>query len=128
MEQAIEKLVALVLTLTCVSHITAARAWEILFDRMRAGGETAGLANAAIHLPLGLLIVAFHNVWTGWGLLFTLIGYALLLKGSLHLLVPGLSQRSLKIPGEAGQAERNYRFAGFLMLPLALLLMWIAFR
>ena len=127
MEQGIEKLAALVLTLTCVSHITAPRAWAILFERIRAGGEIAGFANAAIHLPLGLLSVAFHNVWSGWGLLFTLIGYALLLKGSLHLLVPGLAQRTLNIPGEGAQAERSYRFAGILMLPLALLLMWIAF-
>ncbi len=127
MEQGIEKFAALVLALTGLSHITAPRAWALLFERIRAGGEPAGLANAAIHLPLGLLIVAFHNVWTGWSLLFTLIGWALLLKGTTHLLVPGLAQRTLKMPGEGADAERRYRLAGLLMLPLALLLLWIAF-
>ena len=128
MENGIEKLAALVLTLTCLSHITAPRAWAILFERIRAGGETAGLANAAIHLPLGLLIVAFHPVWSGWGLLFTLIGWALLLKGSLHLMFPSLAQRTLQLPGKGTEAESRYRLAGLLMLPLALLLLWIAFR
>ena len=128
MEDGIERLAALVLTLTCLSHITAPRAWAILFERIRAGGETAGLANAAVHLPLGLLIVAFHNVWSGWGLVFTLIGWALLLKGSLHLLFPTLAQRSLRLPGKGHDAEIRYRLAGMFMLPPALLLVWIAFR
>ena len=128
MEQGIEKLAALVLMLTSLSHATAPRAWTILFERIRAGDETAGLANAAIHLPLGLLIVAFHNVWSGWGLLFTVIGWALLLKGSLHLLFPALTQRTLKLAGKGQEAERRYRLAGMLMLPPALLLLWIAFR
>ncbi len=127
MEQGIEKLAALVLTLTCLSHITAPGAWRALFERIRAGGETAGLATAAIHLPLGLLIVAFHGVWSGWSLLFTVIGWALLLKGTLHLLFPGIAHRSLSVPGEGAMAERRYRLGGFLMLPLALLLVWIAF-
>ena len=127
MEQGIERLAALVLTLTCLSHITAPRAWALLFERIIAGGETAGLANAAIHLPLGLLIVAFHEVWSGWGLVFTLIGWALLVKSSLHLLFPTLAHRTLKIPGDGADAERSYRLAGLLMLPLALLLLWVAF-
>ena len=128
MEQGIEKLAALVLTLTCLSHITAPRAWAVLFERIRAGGETAALANAAIHLPLGLIIVAFHNVWSGWGLLITLIGWALLLKGAVHLMFPGLTERTLKMPGQGAAAEARYQLAGLLMLPLAVLLHWIAFR
>ena len=128
MEQGIEKLAALVLTLTCVSHIAAPRAWAVLFERIRAGGETAGLGIAAINLPLGLMIVAFHNVWSGWGLLITLIGWALLLKGAVHLMFPALTHRTLKMPGEGAQAESRYRLAGWLMLPLALLLVWIGFR
>jgi hypothetical protein len=125
-ETGVERLAALVLLLTCLSHFAAPRAWAILFERIRAGGETAGLANAAIHLPLGLLIVAFHNVWSGWGALITLIGWALLLKGTLHLLFPAIAQRTLGLPGEGPEAERRYRLAGVLMLPLAFVLLWLA--
>ena len=128
METAVERLAALVLVLTCLSHIAAPRAWRTLFDRIRANGETAGLATAAIHLPLGIIIVAFHDVWRGWPLVITLIGWALLLKGTLHLLFPAMAHRSLKLPGEGEQAERRYRLFGLLMLPFALAVGWISLR
>ena len=128
MENAVERLAAIVLLLTCLSHITAPGAWAELFDRIRAGGETAGLANAAIHLPLGLMIVAFHNVWSGWPLVVTLIGYALVLKGALHLMFPRLATRTLALSGEGPDSERRYWLAGALMLPVALGISWIAFR
>jgi len=123
-EQGIERLAALALLLTCLSHITAPRAWAHLFNRI-GKGDAPGLANAAIHLPLGLLIVAFHPVWSGWPLLFTVIGWALLLKGSLHLLFPQIAVRSLAI-GTGEDAERRYRLAGVIMTPLAAVLVWLA--
>jgi uncharacterized protein YjeT (DUF2065 family) len=126
MEQGIERLAAMVLLLTALSHVTAPGAWRALFDRI-AGSEAPGLATAAIHLPLGLLIVAFHNLWSWPALVFTVLGWALLVKGTLHLLFPQVAKRSLALPGEGSEAERRYRLAGVLMLPLALLLVWIAF-
>jgi hypothetical protein len=128
MERAVELLAGLALLLTCLSHITAPRAWARLFDRFRANGDLAGLANAAIHLPLGLIIVAFHNVWTGPAIWVTLIGWALFVKGTLHLLFPHLAQLSLSLAGEGEAAVRNYRIAGALMLPLALFVLWVALR
>ena len=124
-EMGIERLAALVLLLTSLSHITAPVAWRSLFDRI-ATSDSPGLATAAIHLPLGLLIVAFHNIWDGPGIIFTLIGWALLLKGSLHLLFPLLAVRSLGLPGEGEQAEHRYQLAGVIMTPLAAVLMWLA--
>jgi hypothetical protein len=38
---------------------------------------------------MGLLVVVYHNVWTGgWRVLITLLGYLTLLKGLLRLLLP----------------------------------------
>ena len=124
-EQGIERLAALVLLLTCLSHVTAPAAWRALFDRI-GKSDAPGLATAAIHLPLGLLITAFHNVWSGPALAFTLIGWALLLKGALYLLFPQVAMKSLAIPGKGVGAERRYRLAGVLMTPLAVVLMWLA--
>jgi hypothetical protein len=124
-EAGIERLAALVLLLTVLSHVTAPRAWAALFERIRKS-EAPGLATAAIHLPLGLLIVAFHNVWDGPAIIFTLIGWALTLKGTLHLLFPLLSVRALGLPGEGEQAEHRYQLAGVLMTPLAAVLIWLA--
>ena len=127
-ESGIERLAALVLLLTCLSHIAAPSAWHELFTRIRRNGDLAGLAIAAIHLPLGLAIVAFHVVWSWPGVVVTLIGWALVLKGTLHALLPKLAQRSLAIHGEGEMAIRRYRLAGLAMLPLAALLGWIALR
>lgn len=128
MERGVELLAGLVLLLTCASHITAPGAWARPFDRIRSSGDLAGLANAAIHLPLGLVIVAFHNVWNGPEIWVTLIGWALLVKGTLHLLFPQLAQRSLSLAGEGEAAIRRYRLFGALMLPLPLFILWIALR
>jgi hypothetical protein len=128
MERGVELLAGLVLLLTSASHITAPGAWARLFEKIRASGDLAGLANAAISLPLALIIVPFHSVWSGPGIGVTLIGWALLLKGTLHLLFPQLAQRSLSLPGEGTAAVGRYRLAGVLMLPLALFILWIALR
>ena len=128
MERGVELLAGLVLLLTCASHITAPGAWARLFDRIRASGDQAGLASAAIHLPLGLVIVAFHNVWSAPAIWVTLMGWALLVKGTLHLLFPQLAQRSLALAGEGKAAVGRYRLFGALMLPLPLAVLWIALR
>ena len=125
METGVERLAALVLMLTCVSHIAAPRAWVRLFDGVRAQGEAAGLINAAIHLPLGLMIAAFHSVWSWPGVVVTLLGWALVLKGAVHLVFPSLAQRTLDlVAGEEG--ARRLRLGGIAFLPLALAVGWIA--
>ncbi len=125
MEQGVERLAALVLILTCVSHIAAPGAWILLFSAIRAQGEAAGLLNAAIHLPLGLMIAAFHPVWSWPGVVVTLIGWALVVKGTAHLVVPSLTQRTLKLV-DAEDGARRFRLAGVIMLPLGLAIGWIA--
>lgn len=127
-ETGIERLAALVLLLTCLSHIATPAAWHEFFTRVRGQGDLAGFIIAVIHLPMGLLIVAFHNVWSWPGAVVTLIGWSLLLKGALNLLSPSLAQRGLALPGEGQTAVRRYRMMGLAMLPLAALLGWIALR
>ena len=84
MEAGIERLTALVFIILGLSHVAAPRVWVRFFIDMRAKGDVAGLLNAFVHLPLGLLILAFHPVWSGSGLLVTLIGCGLTLKGTLY--------------------------------------------
>ena len=122
MEQGVERLAALTLVVTCVSHIAAPEAWARLFARIDESGETAGLYYGAVHLPLGLMIVAFHDVWTWPELFVTLFGWALLLKGAVHWMVPTLARRSIAFASDPAR----YRWGGMLMLPLALGVGWIA--
>ena len=123
MEQGVERLTALVLVLTCLSHIAAPNAWARLFERIDQSGETAGLLYGAVHLPLGLVIVAFHDLWTWPEAVVTVLGWSLLLKGAVHWMVPSLAKRSIAL---AASDPRRYRWGGLLLLPLALGVGWIA--
>ena len=125
MEIAVERLAALVLILTCVSHIAAPEAWVRLFSAVRAQGEAAGLINAVIHLPLGLMIAAFHPVWSWPGVIVTVVGWALVVKGTVHLVVPSLAQRTLKLV-DAEDGAWHIRLGEIVMLPLGLTIGWIA--
>lgn len=129
MENGVERLAALSLLLTALSHIAAPAAWAKLFARIRSAEEASGLLIAGLHLPLGLVIAAFHPVWAGPGLLVTLIGWALVVKGTLHLLIPSLARRGLSFAEQGGAlTERRYRLAGIVMVPLAGAVGWIALR
>jgi uncharacterized protein YjeT (DUF2065 family) len=121
----IERLTALGLVITGLSHIAAPRAWARFFIDMREKGETGGFLNAYVHIPLGLLIVAFHPVWSGPGLVVTLIGWALTLKGTLYFLWPALALRSMAHISEENAGR--FRVAGVVALLLGALIGWIAF-
>jgi hypothetical protein len=124
MEAGIERLTALALIITSLSHIFAPRTWARFFIGIRAQGDVAGFLNGYVHMPLGLLIVAFHPVWRGPGLLVTLIGCGLALKGTLHFLWPSLSLRTLAYVSE--DRAWGFQVAGVFGLALGLVVGWIA--
>jgi uncharacterized protein YjeT (DUF2065 family) len=127
MEVGIERLAALAFIVTGLSHVAAPRAWTRFFINMRQQGEAAGLLNAYLHMPLGLLIVSFHWVWNGPGLLVTLVGWALTLKGILYFLWP----ERLAAIGLGHVSEENgwkFRVAGIFGVALGLAIGWIALR
>jgi uncharacterized protein YjeT (DUF2065 family) len=118
METGIERLTALAFLITGLSHIAAPRAWARFFIAMRERGEPAGLLNAYLHIPLGLLILAFHWVWRWPELLVTLIGCGLTLKGILYFLWPALALRSMAQVSE--ETAWRFRIAGFGALAIGL--------
>ena len=124
MEIGIERLAALGFIITGLSHIAAPRAWARFFILVREQGEAGGFINAFIHIPLGLLILAFHQVWQGPGLLVTLVGCALALKGLLYFLFPRLAVKSMARVAE--ERAWQFRIAGAGALLLGLLIGWIA--
>ena len=120
METGIERLAALAFIITGLSHIAAPRVWARFFIDMRERGAVGGFLNAYVHLPLGLLIVAFHWVWTWPGLVVTSIGCALMLKGTLYFLWPALALKSLAYVSEDN--AWRFRLAGMAGLGLGLLI------
>ena len=95
------------------------------FVAMRDKSPVPGFLHAWIHIPLGLLILAFHPVWSGPGLIVTLIGAGLTLKGTLMFVRPQLAMRSLAHVSEDKVA--GFRIAGFVSLALGLICGWIAY-
>jgi uncharacterized protein YjeT (DUF2065 family) len=124
MEQGIERLAALSFVITGLSHVVAPRAWTRFFISMREQGEAAGLLNAYLHIPLGLLIVAFHWVWSWPGLIVTLVGCALTLKGLVYFMWPQLASIGL---GHIDEANGwRFRIAGLFGVLLGLAMGWVA--
>ena len=124
METGIERLTALAFIVTGLSHIAAPRAWALFFMAMRDRSAVPGFVNAFVHIPLGLLILAFHPVWSGPGLLVTLVGCGLTLKGLVYFVRPGLAARGLAHISE--ERAWQFRIAGLAALALGLVIGWIA--
>ena len=62
------------------------------------GGVIVGVFwTAFIHLPVGVLIVAFHPVWSGLPLIVTLLGCGWTVKGTVYFCFPSFGLRKLAI-------------------------------
>ena len=106
MEIGIERLVAACFLVVGLSHIFQPRAWAEFFIRFRERGAAGSLQLGLLHLPLALLIVAFHNIWHGLPVIVTIIGWAQLLKSFLYLAYP---KHGLRMLGMV-RLERSWQF------------------
>ena len=124
MHRSIEILTGLSYFIIGLSHLVRPRVWVDFFLYLREKGEIAAFLNAFIHIPLGLLIVAFHNVWTWPQLIVTLVGWSLTIKGTLYFLVPELALRTMGrvSPGRAWE----FQAAGGFALALSAASFWAA--
>ncbi|HSS79097.1 MAG TPA: hypothetical protein VLV54_20415 [Thermoanaerobaculia bacterium] len=106
MEESVEKLVALGFLITGLSHILQPRVWVEFFIMLREKGEVGSFLNGLLHFQLGAIIVTFHNVWHGWPLLVTLIGWGLVVKSLVYLIYP---KHGLKMLSRIS-VERSWEF------------------
>ena len=95
MESAVEKLAAICILVISLSHITQPRAWAEFFIMLREKEKVGSLLCGLLHFPLGVTIVAFHNVWHGLPIVVTIMGWGLLLKSALYLIYPRHGMRML---------------------------------
>ena len=123
MERAIEIYAAIQFLIIGLSHMLQPRVWVEFFVIMRQHGHAGVFANGFLSLVFGSLIVAFHNVWTGWAVVLTLIGWAQVIKATTNFLLPALSMRSL----QRVSVERawEFRVGGILFLALAALMVML---
>ncbi len=95
MEIDVERITISSYFIIALSHVLQPRAWVQFFVNLRDKGHAGVFAVAFMHLPFGLLIVSFHNVWTGLPALVTVVGWANVCKGGLYFLFPAVGMKSL---------------------------------
>ena len=117
MEASIQKLAALVFFVIGVSHVARPREWVEFFIAVRGRGAVGSFINAFVHFPLGVVIVAFHNVWTWPAAVLTVCGWGLVFKGFLYFVFTGYGERMLS----RVTVERAWQFrvAGVFALALS---------
>jgi uncharacterized protein YjeT (DUF2065 family) len=102
-----------------LSHVLCGRRWQAFFEPIfkSPGGP---FCIAMYTLPVGLLIVFTHNVWS-WdlGVIVTLYGWGSILKGTIYFLFPALPQ---KLITERIRSSRSFTQAGGVVLGLGLVL------
>jgi len=126
MEAAVTRLAIITFFIIGVSYIVQSRVWVRFFMNLHSKGEVGSFLNALLHLPLGVLIVAFHNVWHGLPLVLTLIGWGLVLKSFIYFVFP---QRGLKTMARVSM-EKSWEFvvAGVFSIGISGFLMFLLLR
>jgi hypothetical protein len=75
-----------------------------------------------VTLPIGLIIIFVHNIWTGWSIIVTLIGWVLTIKSAFYLLFPQIVKVFSGLSDEA--LRRNFLGGGVFMTVLGALLVF----
>jgi hypothetical protein len=117
MERAIEVLAIILFGVIGLSHILQPKAWAESFILLRDKGEAGAFVVGLLHLPLGSVIVAFHNVWSGIPVVLTIVGWGLLIKGMIRFCAP---QQGVRMMARVS-VERSWEFqvAGVVLVVLA---------
>lgn len=125
MELAVTKLAIICFFVTGVSHIVQPRVWAQFFIDLRSRGNVGSFLNALLHLPLGVVIVSFHNVWSGLPMILTLIGWGLVLKSFIYFVFPRHGSKVLaRVSLERSQ---GFIVAGVFSVGISGLLMYSTF-
>ena len=95
MEKSVAIFVAINYALLGLSHILQRDAWKEFFAVLHSHGRAGALFNGLLALFIGSIIVGFHNNWSGYPVLLTLIGWANLVKAAVVLLAPNLGLASM---------------------------------
>jgi hypothetical protein len=95
MERSVEVLAMILFGILGFSHILQPRAWAAFFILLRDKREVGAFVDGFLNLPLGGIIVGFHNIWSGIPLVLTLVGWGLLIKGLIRFCAPKQALRMM---------------------------------
>jgi hypothetical protein len=125
-ERAIELYAAIQFMVIGLSHLLQPRAWVDFFIVLREQGRAGVFANGFLSLLFGSLVVSFHDVWTGWPVILTLIGWAQVIKATVAFVLPDVAMRGLQRVSH----ERAWEFQipGAIFVGLAALMAYVVVR
>lgn len=113
--------VQFIMMATCVimglSHLMRPAMWVIFFAHLHGLG-VPGVVMRTFMLELwpAILIVTFHQVWSGPGIWLTLYGWAQLLKVTIAMLAPEVGLRSMAM---ARIGDRAFVWGSLLLFSVA---------
>jgi hypothetical protein len=125
MGRSVEILAIILFGVVGLSHVLQPKAWAEFFILLRGKGKAGAFVDGFLNLPLGAVIVAFHNIWSGIPIVLTLVGWGLLIKGLIRFCAP---KQALRMMARVS-LERSWEFqvAGALLVVLAGLLAYGVF-
>ena len=106
MERSVEVFAVILFGVIGLSHILQHRAWAEFFILLRSKGEAGAFADGFLNLPMGGIIVGFHNTWSGIPAVLTLVGWCLLIKSLIRFCAPKLALRIIA----RVSVERSWEF------------------
>jgi hypothetical protein len=120
MERSVEIVAIILFGVFGLSHILRPKAWAEFFILLRGKGEAGVFIDGFLNLPLGAVIVGFHNIWSGIPVVLTLVGWGLLIKGLIRFCAP---QQALRLMARVSVARSwEFQVAGAGLVSLAGLL------
>lgn len=120
MGRSVETVAIILFGVVGLSHILQPKAWAEFFILLRGKGRPGAFLDGFLNLPLGAVIVAFHNIWSGIPVVLTVVGWGLLIKGVIRFCAP---KQALRMMARVS-LERSWEFqvAGAALVVLAGLL------
>ena len=117
MEQGIRAFVAVNFFVMGLSHVVQHRAWAEFFVHLHGLGRPGAFANGFLSLVTGTLIVSFHNVWSGFPMVVTLLGWSMVLKATVVFIFPEAGLRSMASVGL--ENSRRFQIPGAIMIAVS---------
>jgi uncharacterized protein YjeT (DUF2065 family) len=117
-----ELLAAISFFIIGVSHLLRPNAWIDFFKLLLKHGFSGAFINGFITIPLGVLIVASHNVWQGGSIIVTVIGYAYLVKSFIAFCFPAIAYKSMQRVERDNISE--FRIGGVLLMILGVIIFY----
>ena len=123
----VERILIIPFLLFGLSHMVQPQMWVDYFTHLpktHPGNSAMVTRTFSLELWPALLIVCFHQVWTGPALFLTLYGHAQLVKIVLAMLYPPAGMRSIAM---AHRGPNGFRIGGVMLMTLGVLCTLLVF-